>query len=176
EHIARTLLRRYGVVCWRLLEREAGWLPTWRELLRVYHRLEARGEVRGGRFVAGLSGEQFALPEAVAALAPGRRQPPDDELLVLSASDPLTLAGTVLPGSKVPRLPGARVAYRNGVALAALVSGEIQLFAALGADDERAVRAAFYPNAASTSSTKPTTATTACTTTSQEGSSLRSHS
>ena len=68
EHVARTLLRRYGVVFWRLLEREAAWLPPWRELLRVYHRLEARGEIRGGRFVAGLSGEQFALPDAIGAL------------------------------------------------------------------------------------------------------------
>ena len=64
EHLARTLLRRYGVVFWRLLEREAAWLPPWRDLLRVYRRLEARGEIRGGRFVAGFSGEQFALPEA----------------------------------------------------------------------------------------------------------------
>ena len=61
EHLARTLLRRYGVVFWRLLEREAAWLPPWRDLLRVYRRLEARGEIRGGRFVAGFSGEQFAL-------------------------------------------------------------------------------------------------------------------
>ena len=68
EHVARTLLRRYGVVFWRLLEREADWLPPWRDLLRVYRRLEARGEIRGGRFVAGFSGEQFALPEAVGLL------------------------------------------------------------------------------------------------------------
>ncbi|MDG6348960.1 DEAD/DEAH box helicase [Luteimonas sp. 8-5] len=142
EHIARTLLRRYGVVCWRLLEREAAWLPTWRELLRVYHRLEARGEVRGGRFVAGLSGEQFALPEAVAALRQVRKQAPDGELLVLSASDPLNLAGTVLPGSKVPRIPGARVAYRDGVALGALVAGEVGLFVPLSPDDERKVHKA----------------------------------
>ena len=73
EHLARTLLRRYGVVFWRLLEREAAWLPPWRDLLRVYRRLEARGEIRGGRFVAGFSGEQFALPEAVGAAA---RDPP----------------------------------------------------------------------------------------------------
>ena len=65
EHVARTLLNRYGVVFWRMLEREAAWLPPWRELLRVYHRLEARGEIRGGRFVAGISGEQFALPDGV---------------------------------------------------------------------------------------------------------------
>ena len=75
EHIARTLLRRYGVVFWRLLEREAAWLPPWRDLLRVYRRLEARGEIRGGRFVAGFSGEQFALPEAVGALREVRRKP-----------------------------------------------------------------------------------------------------
>src|SRR5690606_20642976 len=125
EHVARTLLRRYGVVGWRLLEREAAWLPPWRELLRVYHRLEARGEVRGGRFVAGLSGEQFALPEAVASLRQVRRSEPDGELLVVSASDPLNLAGTVLPGNKVPRLAGARVLYRDGIALAALVAGKV---------------------------------------------------
>ncbi|MEO5565321.1 MAG: helicase-related protein, partial [Luteimonas sp.] len=142
EHIARTLLRRYGVVCWRLLEREAGWLPSWRELLRVFHRLEARGEIRGGRFVAGLSGEQFALPEAVSALRQVRKQAPDSELLVVCASDPLNLVGTVLPGSKVPRLPGARVLYRDGVALAALVAGEVQLLVTLSAGDEHDVRKA----------------------------------
>jgi ATP-dependent Lhr-like helicase len=140
EHIARTLLRRYGVVCWRLLEREAGWLPSWRELLRVYHRLEARGEIRGGRFIAGLSGEQFALPEAIGALRQVRRQVPDGELLALSASDPLNLAGTVLPGNKVPRLPGARVLYRDGIALATLVAGNVELLAPLPLDDERIVR------------------------------------
>src|SRR3982750_4035901 len=75
DHIADTLLRRYGVVFWRLLEREAAWLPPWRELLRVFRRLEARGEIRGGRFVAGFSGEQFALPEAVGMLREIRRKP-----------------------------------------------------------------------------------------------------
>jgi ATP-dependent Lhr-like helicase len=140
EHIARTLLRRYGVVCWRLLEREAAWLPSWRELLRVYHRLEARGEIRGGRFIAGLSGEQFALPEAVGALRHMRRQAPDGALLALSASDPLNLVGTVLPGSKVPRLPGARVLYRDGIALAALVAGNIELLMAVSPQEERDVR------------------------------------
>jgi ATP-dependent Lhr-like helicase len=142
EHIARVLLRRYGVVCWRLLEREAAWLPSWRELLRVYHRLEARGEVRGGRFVAGLTGEQFALPEAVAALRQVRRRAADGEALVVSANDPLNLAGTVLPGAKVPRLAGARVLYRDGIAQAALVAGEFQALATLSADDEQAFRRA----------------------------------
>src|SRR6185369_8855284 len=74
EHLARTLLNRYGVVFWRLLEREAPWLPPWRDLLRVYRRLESRGDIRGGRFVAGFSGEQFALPEAVGMMREQRRQ------------------------------------------------------------------------------------------------------
>jgi ATP-dependent Lhr-like helicase len=77
EHVARTLLARYGVVFWRLLEREAAWLPPWRELIRVFRRLESRGEIRGGRFVEGFSGEQFALPEAIGALRAARRRPPE---------------------------------------------------------------------------------------------------
>src|SRR5690606_35394891 len=86
------------------------------------------------------SGEQFALPEAVAALRRVRRQAPDGELLVLSASDPLNLVGTVLPGGKVPRLAGARVLYRDGLALAALVAGEIEWLAPLPPDEERVAR------------------------------------
>jgi ATP-dependent Lhr-like helicase len=126
EHVARTLLRRYGMVCWHLMEREAAWLPPWRELLRVYQRLEARGEIRGGRFVAGLSGEQFALPEAVGLMRSVRQRPRDGTLVRVSALDPLNLAGTVLPGAKVPRLAGARLVYEDGVAVASLVSGEVQ--------------------------------------------------
>ena len=129
-------------MAWRVLEREAAWLPPWRELLRVYHRLEARGEIRGGRFVAGLSGEQFALPDAIGALRAVRKRPHDGLLLNLSASDPLNLAGTVLPGIKVPRLPGARVMFRDGVPLATLVAGEVQMLVKLPADDEHAVRSA----------------------------------
>ena len=75
EYAARTLLRRYGVVFWRLLAQEPGWLPPWRDLLRVYRRLEARGEIRGGRFVAGFSGEQFALPDAIGLMREIRRRP-----------------------------------------------------------------------------------------------------
>nr|WP_256657520.1 DEAD/DEAH box helicase [Pseudomonas sp. 2FE] len=127
EHVARTLLRRYGVVCWRLLEREADWLPSWRELLRVYHRLEARGEIRGGRFVAGVSGEQFALPEAVGLLREVRKRPADGSLVSLSACDPLNLLGTLLNGSKVPALAGNRLLYRDGVPVATLVAGKTRL-------------------------------------------------
>ncbi|AXA85397.1 ATP-dependent DNA helicase [Lysobacter oculi] len=139
EHIARVLLRRYGVVCWRLLEREAGWLPPWRDLLRVYRRMEARGELRGGRFVSGLVGEQFALPEAVAALRQVRKREPDGAMLVLSATDPLNLAGTLLAGDKVPRTPGNRLLLRDGVPLAAWVAGKLVELQALDAGERAAV-------------------------------------
>ncbi len=105
EHIARTLLRRYGVVFWRLLEREAAWLPPWRELLRVYHRLEARGEIRGGRFVAAWSGEQFALPEAVARCARCASARTTASWSAVCGTDPLNLVGSVLAGDKVPAWP-----------------------------------------------------------------------
>ncbi|KAB0643724.1 DEAD/DEAH box helicase [Burkholderia latens] len=123
EHIVWTLLRRYGVVFWRLLEREADWLPSWRELVRVLQRLEARGEIRGGRFVAGLAGEQFALPEAIPILRELRRQPGDGQYVCVTGADPLNLAGTLLPGDKVPALAGNRVLFRDGVPVASLVSG-----------------------------------------------------
>jgi ATP-dependent Lhr-like helicase len=129
EHIAWTLLRRYGVVFWRLLGREADWLPPWRELLRVYHRLEARGEIRGGRFVAGLAGEQFALPDAIGLLRRTRRQPAGGTLVCVCGADPLNLVGSVIPGAKVPALTGARVLFRDGVPAATLVSGEVQMLA-----------------------------------------------
>ncbi len=135
EHIARTLLRRYGVVFWKLLEREAPWLPSWRELLRVYHRLEARGEIRGGRFVEGLVGEQFALPEAIAPLRAVRQRTDDGELVCLSGSDPLNLVGTVLVGDKVPALTGSRVLYRDGAAIAALIGGKLTPLIELSAAD-----------------------------------------
>jgi ATP-dependent Lhr-like helicase len=126
EHIARVLLRRYGVVGWRLLQREAGWLPPWRELSRVFRRLEARGDVRGGRFVASVTGEQFALPEAVAMLRETRRMPSTEALVSVNAADPLNLVGTLLPGARIPALAGNRVLYRDGVAVAALVAGEVR--------------------------------------------------
>ncbi|RAA56714.1 PhzF family phenazine biosynthesis protein [Burkholderia multivorans] len=123
EHVVWTLLRRYGVVFWRLLEREADWLPSWRELVRVLQRLEARGEIRGGRFVAGLAGEQFALPEAIPILREMRRQPGDGQTVCVTGVDPLNLVGTLLPGDKVPALAGNRVLFRDGVPIASLVSG-----------------------------------------------------
>ncbi|MFD2644664.1 DEAD/DEAH box helicase [Pseudomonas japonica] len=140
EHIARTLLRRYGVVFWRLLEREADWLPSWRELLRTFHRLEARGEIRGGRFVSGLAGEQFALPDAIAVLRGVRRRPVEGDLVVVSGSDPLNLAGSLLPGARVPALAGNRLLYRDGVPVAALVAGAVQFWPEVPEKDESLLR------------------------------------
>ncbi len=133
EHVVRTLLKRYGLICWRLLAREAAWLPPWRELLRVCHRLEARGEIRGGRFIAGLTGEQFALPEAIAPLRAIRNRPRDGSLVGVCGADPLNLVGHLLADERVPNLTNARVLYRDGAPIATLVAGE---FAALEPMDE----------------------------------------
>ncbi|OAJ62197.1 ATP-dependent DNA helicase [Paraburkholderia ginsengiterrae] len=131
EHVAMTLLRRYGVVFWRLLEREAEWLPPWRDLLRVFQRLEARGVIRGGRFVNGLAGEQFALPEAIPVLRHVRRHAndkPNDKangnaFVCVAGADPLNLAGTLLVGERVPAVAGNRILYRDGVVVATLIAG-----------------------------------------------------
>jgi ATP-dependent Lhr-like helicase len=128
EQIARTLLKRYGVVFWRLLAREADWLPPWRELLMAFRRMETRGEIRGGRFVTGFSGEQFALPEAVGVLRSVRNEEKAGRVVAVSGADPLNLAGVLLPGPRVPALYSNRVLYRDGVAIAALISGEVQYF------------------------------------------------
>ena len=133
EHVARTLLRRYGVVFWRLLTREAAWLPPWRDLLRVYRRLEARGEIRGGRFVAGFSGEQYALPEAIGLLRETRRQPVSDDWVSVSGADPLNLVGTLIPGPRLAALTGNRLVYRAGVPIAVLSGGKVQFLVALDA-------------------------------------------
>jgi ATP-dependent Lhr-like helicase len=117
EHIARTLLKRYGVVFRKVLEREEN-LPSWRELLYVYRRLEARGELRGGRFVQGFAGEQFALPEAVSLLRDLRKTPPIPELTVINASDPLNLTGIITPGDRIPSIHSQRIIYRNGAPVA----------------------------------------------------------
>ena len=114
EHAARALLRRYGVVFRRIIEREAT-LPPWRDLLRVYRRLEARGEIRGGRFVAGFTGEQYALPDAVASMRALRRKKSSGGVLVsISAADPLNLVGIITPGERVAALASNRVLFRDG--------------------------------------------------------------
>ncbi len=127
EHVAHTLLKRYGVVFWRLLEREAAWLPPWRELLRVYRRLEARGEIRGGRFVEGISGEQFALPDALNALRDTRKRERDGALIAVSGADPLNLLGVLTPGPKLAALTTNRLLYRDGVPIAVLAGGEVRI-------------------------------------------------
>jgi len=133
EHVARALLHRYGVVFWRLLAREAEWLPPWRDLLRVYRRLEARGEIRGGRFVAGFSGEQYALPDAVGMLREVRRQPNSGEFVSLSGADPLNLAGILTPGPRLAALTGNRLLFRDGLLVALMAGGEVQFLATLEA-------------------------------------------
>jgi ATP-dependent Lhr-like helicase len=137
EQIVHALLRRYGVVFWKGLQREAAWLPPWRELLRVLRRLEARGDIRGGRFVAGVSGEQFALPEAVGVLRETRRAALTGAFVSISGADPLNLVGIVVPGPKVAALTGNRVLFRDGGPVAALIGGEIQWLETLEPADAR---------------------------------------
>ena len=136
EHAARTLLSRYGVVFWRLLAQEPGWLPPWRDLLRVYRRLEARGEIRGGRFVAGFSGEQFALPDAVGLMREIRRRPAAGQWVSLSGADPLNLIGILTPGQRLSALTANRVVYRDGLPIAALCGGKAQFLADLETADQ----------------------------------------
>ncbi len=149
EHLARTLLQRYGVVFWRLLEREANWLPPWRELLRVYRTLERRGEIRGGRFVAGFSGEQFALPDAIGMLRGARRQQSSGALISLSGADPLNLAGILTPGPKLAALTGNRLLFRDGLPIALLAGGEVQFLETLDPASEWEARKALLRRTAS---------------------------
>jgi ATP-dependent Lhr-like helicase len=161
EEIARILLKRYGVVFKRLLEREGIALP-WRVLLRIYHRLEARGEIRGGRFVAGISGEQFALPEAVGMLRAIRRTrsgavdfgfrspaqeesraaPETESLISVSAADPLNLVGIITPGARVTAHTANRILYRNGEPVTVLESGETRFLVELSRTLEWKAKAA----------------------------------
>jgi len=126
EPVARQLLRRYGVVFRDLLARES-LVQSWRDLLLQYRRMELQGEIRGGRFVSGFTGEQFALPEAVESLRAVRKR---NELgaashdIKLSASDPLNLAGVILPGSRVPAVPSNFVVFRDGAVVRAVLGRE----------------------------------------------------
>jgi ATP-dependent Lhr-like helicase len=126
EALAWLLLRRYGVVFRRLLAREAAWLPPWHQLLRAYRRLEAQGLIRGGRFVAGMSGEQYALPDAVGALRAVRKRARDGAWVSLSGADPLNLAGIVTPGARLAALAGNRLLMQDGVMVASYAAGEVQ--------------------------------------------------
>jgi ATP-dependent Lhr-like helicase len=176
EEIARILLKRYGVVFKRLLEREGIVLP-WRVLLRIYHRLEARGELRGGRFVAGISGEQFALPEAVGMLRAIRRTrtgtmdfgirsasqmaqdaatdpsfavalpSTEDHLVSVSAADPLNLVGIITPGGRITAFTSNRILYHNGEPVALLESGETKFLIELSRSMEWKAKAALMRKA-----------------------------
>jgi ATP-dependent helicase Lhr and Lhr-like helicase len=142
EHIVRALLKRWGVVFWKLLASEANWLPPWRDLLMCMRRLEARGEIRGGRFVAGFSGEQYATPEAVGLLREVRRKPFSQQLLSISAADPLNLVGVISPGARLPALTGNRVLYRDGIPIALYAAGEVRFLEKLEAKEEWDARSA----------------------------------
>lgn len=124
-HIAWTLLIRYGVVFRALLERETA-IPTWRDLIYVYRRLEARGEIHGGRFVSGFAGEQFALPSAAARLKREQSRSDTGEWVAVSGSDPLNLVGIICPGPRVPALAGNRVLYRDGIPVAVRLEKRIE--------------------------------------------------
>jgi len=112
EHWCRLLLRRYGVMFRDLLANESS-APPWQELVRTYRRLEARGEIRGGRFVAGVGGEQYALLEVIAALRAAADRP-DEKPIVLPATDPLNVSGRIISGPRVPALPGQAILIAAG--------------------------------------------------------------
>jgi ATP-dependent Lhr-like helicase len=125
EKFARVLLRRYGIIFRRLFERES--FPiSWYELGRIYRRWEARGEIRGGYFVGGVSGEQFALPEAIGRLRSIRKSSSNGGLTTLSAADPLNLQGILTPGTRIPAFTANRILFRDGLPIAALESREIR--------------------------------------------------
>ena len=165
EEIARILLKRYGVVFKRLIEREGIALP-WRVLLRIYHRLEARGEIRGGRFVAGISGEQFALPEAVGMLRAIRRartgsvdfgirspsqmsedSATEQSLISVSAADPLNLIGIITPGGRITAFTSNRILYHNGEPVAVLEGGETRFLVELSRSMEWKAKSALMRKA-----------------------------
>jgi ATP-dependent Lhr-like helicase len=139
-NIASTLLRRYGVVYRAVLTRELKHLPPWRDLVRVYRRMEAAGDIRGGRFVTGFSGEQFASADAVGELRRIRRLPEDNHSVCVSACDPLNLAGIVTPGEKIAAQKNNRVLYRNGIPVAFMARNEFQWLAKADANAEWTAR------------------------------------
>ncbi|MCG8383485.1 MAG: DEAD/DEAH box helicase [Gammaproteobacteria bacterium] len=134
--IATDLLSRYGVVFRALLERESRLLPPWRDLLRVYRRMEARGELRGGRFVNGFTGEQYALPEAVTSLREVRKQVKSGVALAVSGADPLNLVGIITPGKKVPALASNRILYRDGEPIATKLGDDVVFLVSLSESEQ----------------------------------------
>ena len=148
EVFARVLLHRYGIMFRRLLERESLHV-TWYDLGRIYRRLEARGEIRGGHFVGGVSGEQFALPEAIGMLRSLRKKPGPGELLAISGADPLNLCGILTPGPRIAAIAANRIVLRDGVPVAGLDGGKLISLDGTGGDlelaAERALRIGSLP-------------------------------
>ncbi len=144
DRAARQLLCRYGVVFRDLLARESC-LPPWRDLLVALRRMEARGEIRGGRFVSGFVGEQFALPEAVEGLRALRRPPDAPEVVRVAATDPLNMVGITSPGPRVPAVIGNAVLYRNGVPLASLEAGQLVMRERLHDGEEVEADLTYHP-------------------------------
>jgi ATP-dependent Lhr-like helicase len=129
------------VVFHRLLARESIRVP-WRDLLMIYRRLEARGEIRGGRFLAGVTGEQFALPEAVARLrAIRRREDKPGQMVTISAADPLNLIGIVTPGERIASIRSSRILFEDGVPLAVLEAGNVRPLADYPVEREAGIAA-----------------------------------
>ena len=139
EALARQYVRRYGVVLREVLAREPA-APPWRELLRVYRRLEMRGELRGGRLVAGFVGEQFAAPEALEALRAVRRDPLRGESVRVSACDPLNLAGILTPGDRVPANLSHTLTFRDGIPSPSPLAGAASWIAPASAPETRSSR------------------------------------
>ncbi len=125
EYCTRLLLRRYAVLMRPLLERESH-MPAWRDLLVILRRMEARGEIRGGRFVEGIAGEQYALPEAVPGLRAMRQRADDEQLIMISATDPLNLLGILHPGDRLPALHTNRLVICNGEFVAVKQAAEVR--------------------------------------------------
>jgi ATP-dependent Lhr-like helicase len=137
EFWARQLLERYGIFFRDLLARESA-APAWRDLLPIYRRLESRGEIRGGRFVSGVGGEQFALPEVVDLLRQAGREKLDDAIVLISTADPANLVGILTPDARIPASASNTVAYQNGRYVGHRAGGEVWVDPAL--DEERTVK------------------------------------
>ena len=135
EAIAQKLLQRYGVVFRKLLDRESINIP-WRDFLRVLRRLEARGEIRGGRFIGGFSGEQFATADAVHLLRSMRRTSADGTMVSVSAADPLNMLGILVPGPRLTSTAANRLLYREGVPIAVLEAKEIRYLVEMDAAEQ----------------------------------------
>ena len=117
QRLAWILLKRYGIVFRKITDKETA-APAWRVLVKVLRRMESRGEIRGGRFVEGVWGEQFALPEAIAKLREVRKDQSSERLAAISAADPLNLVGVITPGKRIASYLNNRILFRNGEPIA----------------------------------------------------------